>query len=75
MAVQRVADMTLEELNEIIEEVVDRRLQLLGKPQTEDKRSRAEVLASIKKHRIILPQGAKSSLEILREERDARNRL
>lgn len=70
MASQRVADMTLEELNQLIEVTVDRRFQVWSRPQ-EDKRSMAEVLASIQRNRITLPPGAKSSLELLREDRDA----
>jgi hypothetical protein len=36
-----------------------------------DARSVEEILASIDRHRINLPPGAKSSLELLREDRDA----
>jgi len=69
MSSRPISNMTVEELNQLIEEVVDRRLQAILKPQ--DNRSAAEILAVIKKHRLTLPEGAKSSLELLREDRDA----
>jgi hypothetical protein len=71
MAVERVGDMTLDELTQIIEGVVDRRLRLQPMRRPKDPRSVTEILASIDRHRITLPPGAKSSLELLREDRDA----
>jgi hypothetical protein len=72
MATQRVADMTLAELNKVIDEAIDRRLQGLLKPQ--DSRSNAEILASLRKRRFTPPEGTKSTLELLREDRDAYRR-
>jgi len=69
MSSQSINNMTHDELNQLIEDMIDRRLQGLLKPQ--DNRSNAEILASIKKHRFTLPEGAKSPLEMLREDRDA----
>jgi len=69
MASQRVSDMTLEELNQIIDRAVDRRLQGLVKPQ--DIRTTAELLAYMDRHRIVPPPGSKSAREMLREDRDA----
>ena len=68
MASERVGDMTLDELNQLIAKTVNRRLELV-KPSR--KRTTDEVNESIRKHRITLPPGAKSSLELLREDRDA----
>jgi hypothetical protein len=69
MATNRIADMTEDDLNALIERVVDRHLQYLFKPK--DMRSREEVLDSIDRHRITPSLGAKSPLEMLRENRDA----
>ena len=68
MASERVGDMILDELNQLIAKTVNRRLELV-KPSR--KRTTDEVNESIRKHRITLPPGAKSSLELLREDRDA----
>jgi hypothetical protein len=68
MAADRVGDMTLEELNALIERVVDRRLRQI--PRRRGKRTMAELNASIRRNRIIPPPGAKSALEMLREDRD-----
>lgn len=68
MASQRVADMTLDELNQLIDRAVDRKLDLM---KSEGQRTMAEINAHIRQHRITLPPGAKSSLELLREDRDA----
>jgi|SaaInlStandDraft_2_1057019.scaffolds.fasta_scaffold577331_2 hypothetical protein len=65
---QPISDMTREELEVLIEEVIDRRLQNLLKPK--DTRSMAEINESIRKNRWTPPSGAKSSLEMLREDRD-----
>ena len=69
----RVADLTIEELNtlmeEIAERVIDRRLSLTTDP--EDPRSVEEVLESIDRHMWTPPPGAKSSLELLWEDRDS----
>ena len=69
MTTQRIADMTLDELNKAIDEAIDRRLQFLLKPQ--DKRTTSELLELLDQLRFTLPVGAKSSLELLREDRDA----
>jgi hypothetical protein len=71
MAVERVGDMTLDELTQIIETVVDRRLRLQPMSRPKDPRSVEEILASIDRHMWTPPPGAKSSLEMIRESRDA----
>lgn len=69
MAAERVGDMTLDELKVIIKREIDQRLQSLTKPVTT--RTVREINKSIRKHRWTPPPGSKSSLELLREDRDA----
>ena len=71
MAVERVGDMTLDELTQIIEGVVDRHLRLQPMRRPKDPRSVKEILASIDRHMWTPPPGVKSSLEMIRESRDA----
>ena len=68
MAAQRIVDMTLDDLNQLIEQTVDRRLGLV---KSEDTRPMSEVNQSIRQHRWTPPPGSKSTLELLREDRDA----
>jgi hypothetical protein len=68
MAVQHITDMTIEQLGEFVERIVDRRLGLV---KSTDTRTMAEVNESIRRNRWTPPPGAKSSLELLREDRDA----
>ncbi len=75
MAVNRVADMTIEELRNMISEIVQEKtgtlehgLQVIQPPR--DSRTLQEVMESIERHRIVPPKGAKSNLELLREDRD-----
>lgn len=68
MAAKQIRDMTLEELGEFVERIVDRRLRLV---KSTDTRTTAEVNESIRRNRWTPPPGAKSSLELLREDRDA----
>lgn len=70
-------NMTLQELMALIDEAVERRLKLtLGEFELQDEddsdeqRSLEEVLASIDRNRWTPPPGAKSSLELLREDRE-----
>jgi aminoglycoside phosphotransferase len=73
--------MTLEELKRLIDQRVDERLsKVLGEfevQETEffddepDSRSLKEVFESVEKNRWTPPPGAKSSLELLREDRDS----
>ena len=57
MATERVADMTLEELTELIDE----RIKRLVASRNVDTRTMAEVNASIRRNRIVPPHGAKSA--------------
>lgn len=66
MADQRIRDMTLEELNELVEQIVDRRLKQRARPETA--RTVEEVLASLDRNLWTPPPGTKSSLELLRED-------
>ena len=68
MSAQRVADMTLDELKEFVEEIVARRVLSARKP--ESKRSVKEINESIRKHRWTPPEGAPTNQELLREDRD-----
>lgn len=73
-----IANMTPEELKKLIEATVDQRLtRLLGDfelpelvEEEDDTRSLEEVFASIDQHMWTPPPGAKSSLELLREDRE-----
>jgi hypothetical protein len=73
-----IAEMTLEELKKLIDDAIDERLtQLLGtfevpdEPDEDNNRTWDEIRASVERHRWTPPPGAKSSLELLREDRDS----
>ena len=76
-----IADMTLEELKRLIDRRIDERLgKMFGEFEIQeadlfedepDNRTLQEVFASIEKNRWTPPPGAKSSLELLREDRDS----
>ncbi len=68
MAAERVGDMTLEELKALINRTIDERSRVWPGQRTD--RPIAEVLESMRKHLWTPPPGAKSSLEMLREDRD-----
>lgn len=63
-----VSNMTLEELELWIEQLIERKLQAYF--VAPDARSVDEILDSIDQNRWTPPAGAKSSLELLREDRD-----
>jgi hypothetical protein len=76
-----IGNMTLEELKQLISQTVDLRLKALfgdleisddvfAGDEPEDKRSWDEVRESIKRNRWTPPPGAKSSLDLLREDRE-----
>jgi len=71
MAAERVGDMTVRELKQMIAEEVDQRLRVhdLLKPP-KDTRSVQEILESIDRHLWTPPPGTPSTLELLREDRD-----
>ncbi|MEQ8674556.1 MAG: hypothetical protein RLP44_11385 [Aggregatilineales bacterium] len=69
MATERVGDMTMDELNSFVEEKIDKRIQIVYWKRT-DTRTMDEVNESIRRNRWTPPPGAKSSLELLREDRD-----
>lgn len=77
-----IANMTLEELQRLIDERIDVRLtQLLGKFEMDeeelfaddepDTRTWEQVKQDIERDRWTPPPGAKSSLELLREDRES----
>jgi hypothetical protein len=59
----------LDELTQLIDNAIDRRLQGLLKPH--DSRTTAELLKELDRFRFTPPAGAKASLQLLREDRDA----
>ncbi|HLA44032.1 MAG TPA: hypothetical protein VJZ27_11385 [Aggregatilineales bacterium] len=63
-----IQDMTLEELQNLIEQVVERKLE--ERPGVKDPRSVDEILESIDRNRWTPPPDAPSNLELLREDRD-----
>ncbi|MBE9225559.1 hypothetical protein IQ264_09015 [Phormidium sp. LEGE 05292] len=64
--------MTVEEFKTLVYDLVDERLQHWKKPENPvPKRSLQEILNSIDRHRWTPPPGAKSTLEMLREDRDS----
>ncbi|MBZ0275662.1 MAG: hypothetical protein K8I60_05940 [Anaerolineae bacterium] len=76
-----IANMTLEELQQLIDERIDERLtRLLGKFELDeeelfaddepDTRTWEQVKQDIERDRWTPPPGAKSSLELLREDRE-----
>jgi hypothetical protein len=71
MTAERVGDMTVQELRQLIRQEVDQHLgirELLERPK--DTRSVQEILESIDRHRWTPPPGSKSTGELLREDRD-----
>lgn len=77
-----IANMTLEELQQLIDERIDERLtHLLGKFEMDeeelfaddqpDTRTWEQVKQDIERDRWTPPPGAKSSLELLREDRES----
>jgi hypothetical protein len=68
MATDRVTDMTIEELEQFIEHVIDRKqLSIVRLPK---KRSVKEVLESLERNRWTPPPDSPSNLDLLREFRD-----
>lgn len=70
MGEKRVADLTVGEFKALINQVLNERLGLQAE-QPVKKRSLQEVFESIDRHIWTPPPGAKSSLEMLREDRDS----
>ena len=68
MTVNNVADMSLDELRSFVSSIVEEQLRAL--PRSAPARSWDEVRRSIEENRWTPPPGAKSSLELLREDRD-----
>jgi hypothetical protein len=69
MAVERLTDLTLDELKDWIRGEIDRRLQALGKPL--DSRSVQAINESIRRNRWTPPPGVPSNRELIRADRDA----
>jgi hypothetical protein len=60
--------MTLDELKEIVNQAVNEKMRVWPRPITT--RSLQEIMDSIDHHRWTPPPGAKSTLELLREDRE-----
>jgi hypothetical protein len=69
MNAEKISDMTLDEFKKLVEQIVDHRLQNYFKPH--DERTVSEILADIDRNMWTPPSNVKSSLELLREDRDA----
>ncbi len=67
MAIERVADLSMDDLRVMIDRVVERRLQEILKPVAPRVR---EILDLIDLHRWMPPPGTPSTRELLRENRD-----
>jgi hypothetical protein len=72
-----IANMTTEDLKQFVEALIDERLtRLLGafeipeETEANDDLTWDEIRADVDRHRWTPPPGAKSSLELLREDRD-----
>lgn len=68
MSTQRVADMTLDELKEFVEKVVERRIHAPDIPNEFD--SIDAINDFIDQHRWTPPPGSPSNLELIREDRN-----
>ena len=69
MSAERVGDMTHDELKVLIKQEIDQHLQKVLKPK--DARTVQEILDSLDQHMWTPPPGSPSTLELLREDRDA----
>lgn len=69
---QTVGKMTLEELEAFVEEIVRREVTEHRQPEIPGQSSRSleDIFASIDQNMIVLPPGARSSLDLLREDRE-----
>ncbi len=72
MTAQKVTDMTVEDLRVLIVETVDEQFPQLRFQRPPSKRSVAEILESIERHRWTPPPGSPTMTELLREDRDHR---
>jgi hypothetical protein len=68
MSTQQVADMTLDELKEFVEEIVDQRIHKVI--SSEEFRSVDEINEFIDRNRWTPPAGSPTNLELIREDRD-----
>lgn len=73
-----IGNMTFDELKSFVERTIDERLtrllgefEMLDEPDEDDGLSWDEIRAEVERHRWTPPPGARSSLELLREDRDS----
>ena len=69
MQLPKVADMTVDDLKQLIREVVNEQLQKQP-PKATDPRSVKEILQSIEQHRWTPPSGTPKASEMIIEERE-----
>ncbi|HOA23469.1 MAG TPA: hypothetical protein PK801_15460 [Aggregatilineales bacterium] len=69
---EKVGDMDMHQLRRLIEQVVDERMRArLASYRQKSDRPIADLLAAMRENIWVPPPGTKSSLEMLREDRDA----
>ncbi|UBF24990.1 hypothetical protein K9N68_25620 [Kovacikia minuta CCNUW1] len=68
MQTQKVTDMTIEELKDLIQHIVDERLQ--QQAQSNDSQSVQEILRAIEQHRWTPPPGTPKASQMIIEERE-----
>jgi hypothetical protein len=68
MAAERAADLTMQELREVIRDMINERLKTWPRPR--DSRTTQEILASIDRNMWTPPAGTPGTLQLLREDRD-----
>ncbi len=70
MAAERVGNMTRQELEHLVERIVEQKLRLRPWPVEQIERPVDELLDAMWEHIWTPPPGAKTSLEMLREDRE-----
>ncbi len=70
MTSERVGDMTKQELEAWITQIIERRMRYWPGERPDDERSPAEVFESMRKNIIKRKPGQPSTLQMLREDRD-----
>jgi hypothetical protein len=66
----KIADMTIADLTQLIQQVVKEQLRTTQQPQPIDPDKLRAIMASIDRHRWTPPPGSPSVVEMLREDRD-----
>lgn len=69
MAAQRVADLTMQELRALIQDMIDQQFKTRPWPQSPPDRSPAEIFESMRKNLIRPQPGEPSAVEMILEDR------